>query len=526
MTTEKKPDNDPLKSFEDQFKEMLRHASVSFIPGMPPQQQDRPPAATPPTDKAPQPNALEKIRSFNMKPRDVAAHLDRYVIGQTEAKQVLSVAICDHYNHIRRCMEDPEFAQKDHVKHHIILLGPTGVGKTYLTRCIAKLIGVPFIKADATKFSETGYVGHDVEDLVRDLVKTAGGDLDLAQYGIIFLDEVDKIASQSGGGKDVSGRGVQVNLLKLMEETDVSLFSQTDIVGQFQAIMEMQKGRDASKRTINTRHMLFIVSGAFSNLPAIVRRRIQTSRIGFAAPGQSEVADETLLRSIETRDFIDYGFEAEFIGRLPVRVVCDALSVDDLQKILLTSEGSILAQYQAEFEGYGIALDVTPDAIQGVAEKAHIEKTGARGLATVLERTLRKFKYELPSTNIRSLRIDGTTIADPQQTLTEIMKNATEADPLKADVFAFADQFKTTHGIALTFTPEAVDEIVTRSKTGNVSVDAFCREAFHDLEYALKLISRNSGKTSFRVTKKLVTNPGEEISKMVVASFQKQTPKE
>lgn len=174
--------------------------------------------------------ALKKIKAFSFKPKEIKDYLDRYVIRQDEAKKVLSVAICDHYNYVRRCIENTEVAQQEYNKQNILLLGPTGVGKTYLMRTIAKLIGVPFVKADATKFTETGYAGGDVEDLVRDLVKTANGNIALAQYGIIYLDEIDKIASANAGvhGRDVSGRGVQVNLLKLMEDAEVSLYSPMD----------------------------------------------------------------------------------------------------------------------------------------------------------------------------------------------------------------------------------------------------------------------------------------------------------
>ena len=189
-----------------------------------------------------------------MKPREIRDYLDRYVVKQQEAKKVLSVAICDHYHHVRRCLENPKLAERDFHKQNILLLGPTGVGKTYLMRNIAKLIGVPFAKADATKFSETGYVGSDVEDLVRDLYRIAGNNAEAAQFGIIYIDEIDKIAASANAtGKDVSGRGVQINLLKLMEETEVNLFSPTDMMSQMSAMMEMSRGGGNRKSAPSTR---------------------------------------------------------------------------------------------------------------------------------------------------------------------------------------------------------------------------------------------------------------------------------
>ena len=202
---------------------------------------------------------------FDLKPREIKHYLDRYVIQQDEGKKALAIAVCDHYNHVRECHEAPKLADTDYSKQNIVMLGPTGVGKTYLIRHIAKLIGVPFVKADATRFSETGYVGANVDDMIRDLVTQAEDDVELAQYGIIYLDEADKIATPPNIiGRDVSGRGVQIGLLKLMEETEVDLRGGHDVASQMQAMMEYQQKGKVDKQIVNTRHILFIISGAFT----------------------------------------------------------------------------------------------------------------------------------------------------------------------------------------------------------------------------------------------------------------------
>ena len=366
-----KEKENPLEELQKQLESMFGGKSVSvgispfMNPGAPSGTAAPTGTAQDKNQKAKDEAILKRIREFNLKPKEITDYLNRFVIRQDEAKKVLSVAICDHFNHVRKCIETPSLSKEEYHKQNILLLGPTGVGKTYLMRTIAKLIGVPFVKADATKFSETGYVGADVEDLVRDLVKVANGNIDLAQYGIVYIDEIDKIANVgNSGGKDVSGRGVQINLLKIMEDTEVSQFSPTDIMAQMQAVM----GGSKNKATIPTRHILFIVSGAFDKLAENIQKRMSATKIGFdAKPDRSEEALNRALQNAETRDFIDYGFEPEFVGRLPVRVACDPLSVGDLAKIMTTSEGSILKQYHRDFQGFGIEFNMHPEAIMEVA---------------------------------------------------------------------------------------------------------------------------------------------------------------
>jgi endopeptidase Clp ATP-binding regulatory subunit ClpX len=350
--------------------------------------------------------------SFSLKPADIARHLNRFVISQNEAKKVLGVALCDHFQHVRLTLEGKEapFYQKQNV----LLLGPTGVGKTHLIRSAADLIGVPFVKADATKFSETGYVGGDVDDLVRDLIRRAGGDVKRASHGIIYLDEVDKLAgSAEGGGRDVSGRGVQTNLLKIMEDGDVPVLSPNDVTGQLQSAMSAARGNTPGMPdTISTRHILFIASGAFVGLDGIIRSRL----------GQNSMSPAKALAQAGTSDFIRFGLEPEFIGRLPVRVACHALDENDLFQVLEKSESSLIHQYKRSFAAYGITLRFEPCALRKLAALARTEETGARGLMTVLERTFRDLKFRLPSTRLRALTITAQTVENPAAALAKLLK--------------------------------------------------------------------------------------------------------
>jgi ATP-dependent Clp protease ATP-binding subunit ClpX len=463
----------------------------------------------------------EEIKKFDYRPRDVKEYLDRFVIKQEEAKKVLSVALCDHYHHVRMAMEGKD--QPSYAKQNVILLGPTGVGKTYLIRSVADLIGVPFVKADATKFSETGYVGADVEDLVRDLVRLAQGEVARAQYGIIYIDEIDKIASaQNMTGRDVSGRGVQTNLLKLMEETDVAARAPNDIAGQLQAMMEMT-GRGGKKQppVINTKHILFVVSGAFGGLEKIIRRRVREASIGFAATTQREIADELLFQEVQTRDFIEFGFEPEFIGRLPVRVVCLQLNVDDLFQILKTSEGSIIRQYEQSFAAYGIEVLFQDDGLRRIAELAAEEKTGARGLMTVCERVFRDLKFELPSTHVKRFLVTRELVDAPAGELKKLVMEDQkhEKEMLGEVVHEFARRFEEAHGLKLQFTNAAIERLVAIALEQSKTVRDLCTERFKDYQFGLKLIAQNTGRQEFSIDVDAVESPDKALSELVVESY-------
>ena len=517
------PNNDPSpeevhKKLQDMMKQSGFPSGSPFMFNMPGMAQA---AQSAPSEDAEEEEESLEFR-FDYKPREVKDHLDRFVIKQDEAKKVLSVALCDHYHHVRLAIEGRE--QPNYAKQNILLVGPTGVGKTYLIRSIAELIGVPFVKADATKFSETGYVGGDAEDLVRELVRQADGDVARAEYGIIYIDEIDKIAAaNNAGGRDVSGRGVQTNLLKLMEETEVPARAPNDISGQIQAMMEMNQGGGKKKQaeTISTKHILFVVSGAFDGLDKITSKRVRESSIGFAAtePAPSEV--EELFDLAQTRDFIDYGFEPEFIGRLPVRVVCQSLTKDDLFDILKTSEGSIIRQYEQTLSAYGIEVLFEDEGLKRIAERAVEEKTGARGLMTVSERVFRDLKFELPSTEVKRFVVDRELVDAPKAALDRLLEEHLkhEREVMRQLVHEFGRRFRESHALDLTFTDEAADLLVSKALDEAVAVRDLCAQRFKDFQFGLKLISQNTGGNSFVVDQRVASDPEKALSEMVVKSY-------
>jgi ATP-dependent Clp protease ATP-binding subunit ClpX len=370
---------------------------------------------------------IDHITHFQTKPKEIKEYLDRFVVGQNDAKKALAIAVCDHYNFIKETTQTEKPGH--YIKQNILMMGPTGVGKTYLVQRIAELIGVPFIKSDATKFTETGYQGGDIEDLVRQLYKKADNNIELTEFGIIYLDEVDKITgSKSTHMKDVSGRGVQSNLLKVMEDTEVPTKPAWDIQSQIKQMMGSNKKDSEEKDTIRTKNILFIMSGAFNQLDEIVKKRLDGSKIGFerALHNADTTNPNALLKHLRTQDLISYGLEPEFAGRLPVRVGLNNLTKEDLYKILTQSEESILEQYITSFKRFNIELAFSECALTEIALLAVEEKIGARSLASILEKTFRPFKFECPSTDIDFIYATKTLIQKPDETLQHYLEHPKE----------------------------------------------------------------------------------------------------
>lgn len=464
----------------------------------------------------------EHALDFNMKPKDIKAYLDQYVIRQDEAKKALAIAVCDHYNHVKASSDQDQSKAYDYAKQNVLILGPTGVGKTYMIRKVAELIGVPFVKADATRFSETGYVGANVDDLVRDLVQQANGDIYKAQHGIVYLDEADKLASPtSRNGRDVTGRGVQFGLLRLMEETDVDLRSGNDMQSQIQAMMDFQKGK-TDRSVVNTANILFIVSGAFTGMEDIIKKRLHSSALGFGAPTKSQKATDQYFDQVTTEDLIDFGFEPEFVGRLPIRVACKHLAPEDLYDILKESHGSVIKQYISAFEAYGIDIKFTDEALQEIARLAHVQKTGARALMTVCEKVLRSFKYELPSSHIQSFTVTKELIDDPADALEALLslKDEKSLNEKLKEILAYEQFYSETYNLNITFSQEAAEIIARQSLETGDEVKIICDQLLNSYEHGLKLIHQSTGQEQFFLDKEVIQNPKSLLEKMIRDTFQ------
>jgi len=529
--------------------------------------------------------------AFDMKPEELESYLDGYVIKQEQAKGVLSTKICTHFNRIKslskRIKKENPFSV-GMIKNNILMIGPTGVGKTYLIKLIAQKIGVPFVKGDATKFSETGYVGGDVEDLVRDLVYEAKDDISLAENGIVYIDEIDKIASSKNIiGHDVSRTGVQRALLKPMEETDIDLKVPHDPISQIQAIEHYRRTGKREKQVVNTKNILFIMSGAFEGLQEIIKKRLQRQGIGFEADIHSSEMDMDILKEVRAQDLIEFGFESEFIGRLPVIVVFDELTKDDLVEILKNPNNPIILSKKRDFMAYNISIQFEDEALEKLAEIASQEKTGARGLVSAVERTLMSFEKHLPSTTIDKLLVSPELVENPGIELQrfdsekymddpkivdrfenaaanekegvkkvirerskgyeaqlglelygdridllaeQALKSITEIDAVINDFKEMRNQIKaqiegmfSQLAINVDLSETAIDEIIRISICQDRDIREICLNLANELEYGLKLVKDKIGRNVFTITGESVLDPEKYIDNLI-KKFYSQDP--
>src|SRR5512146_983766 len=323
------------------------------------------------------------------RPKEIADELDKYCIGQTRAKKALSVAVYNHYKRVGQ-KQQGKAGEVEVQKGNVLLLGPTGCGKTLLAQTLAKKLDVPFAIADATTLTEAGYVGEDVESVIKALYRNAGGDAEKTARGIICIDEIDKIARKGGGPsvtRDVSGEGVQQALLKILEGKTATITPDGARNRPQQELIQ-----------IDTTDILFICTGAFNGVEEIVRRRIGDRGLGFgAAIGTADEDKDALRAQARTEDLVKYGMIPEFMGRLPIIVSCDELSVDALTQVLWKPKNALAKQYQRLFELEGVKLRFMEDALRAIADEAHRRKSGARGLRAIVEEVMLDVMYEIPS---------------------------------------------------------------------------------------------------------------------------------
>jgi ATP-dependent Clp protease ATP-binding subunit ClpX len=522
---------------------------------------------------------------FNVSPEELISYLDEYVVKQEEAKAILATKVCTHFNRIRYTQEHPEQARRNmgRIKNNVLLSGPTGVGKTYLIKLIAQRLGVPFVKGDATKFSETGYVGGDVEDLIRDLVRQANGDIERAQYGIVYVDEIDKIAaSPQRLGADVSRTGVQRAFLKPMEETEVELKVAHDPISQIEAIEHYRATGKREKQVVNTRNILFIMSGAFAGLEEIVQKRVQQQSIGFEGRLASKKQASHYLKQLKAEDLIQFGFESEFVGRLPVVAVLEELAVEDLYEILANPNSTVVVGKKQDFLAYSIDILFEDEALLEIARQASEEQIGARGLVSIMEKVLLPFEKKLPSTKIRHLVVTIDMVRQPRQELERLLAEPGRPDfhreryqaltrkeherlmnfilhtrgryleeqevlptperlafladhcqqenldpgevcdffiELVKQIRQCAEVISAKCGLRVTFSEEAIDRILAKQPRSVRNIRLFCEALLDVFEYGLRLLSQKKGYNQVIIPASGVDAPEKFINGLVEKSF-------
>jgi len=528
------------------------------------------------------------VDSFHMLPEDLEGYLDGFVVKQERAKAVLATKICTHFNrikHTRKGSRNRKAGGVGMIKNNVLMIGPTGVGKTYIIKLVAQKLGVPFVKGDATKFSETGYVGGDVEDLVRELVYEANDDIGLAENGIIYIDEIDKISSsQNLIGHDVSRTGVQRALLKPMEETDVDLKVPHDPISQIQAIEQYRRTGKKEKKVVNTKNILFIMSGAFGDLAEIIRKRLQKQGIGFEAEVRSTEIPWEILNEVAAQDLIEFGFESEFVGRLPVIVVFDELSKEDLVEILKNPNNPIIISKRLDFMAYGIDIKFEEEALMKIAEMAAAEKTGARGLVSAIEKVLIPFEKKLPCAGPKKFLVTPEVVENPDAQLEMLLSNPEdlertsrfenaekkELENIKAYIAKRADDFCEKSGLEIyerrmdliaalylrnisdvntaledfrdmynqvkieeatlgeklevevSFDESAIDEIIDQSIRTDQGAGPLALQLAKRLEYGLKLVKDRSGMETFVINDKAVTDMESYVNNLVKAYYREK----
>ena len=522
----------------------------------------------------------EKKINFDLKPEELIAYLDQYVVKQDSAKAILATKICTHFNRIKSAHLGSETvgSMVGSIKNNVLMIGPTGVGKTYIIKLIANKIGVPFVKGDATKFSETGYVGGDVEDLVRDLVREADDDIDLAQYGIIYIDEIDKIASSRNLiGADVSRTGVQRALLKPMEETEVDLKVPHDPISMIQEIERFRKTGKRDKRSVNTANILFIMSGAFTDLVPIIQRRLSKQGIGFGARIKGAQEQVDILKHVKSEDLIEFGFESEFVGRLPVRSVFEHLSEEDLYQILKNPNNPIILGKKLDFAAYGIDVKFEDSVLRMLAKHAFAENTGARGLVSAVEKALLEFEKRLPSTRIKQFPATSKIIENPVGSIKALSESSNDGKtqeifeklieeekeyikeylktnknnvaekysltmtPSRIDIVAscyvkssmdignvlkkiksYYDEIKKVelsffknHDINIVLEEDAIDFIIEKMIASTIHLDDVYKKIEVDFEHGLKLARERTGRNRFFLTRNAILSPEKYVAELI-----------